>query len=69
MRLACYVVDLIETIRIFFFLGFGLCGTAETIITAMAKRKDLQDLTVVSNNAGNAGDDGLCKFSIFHSLV
>jgi 3-oxoacid CoA-transferase len=68
MRLACYVVDLIETIRIF-FLGFGLCGTAETIITAMAKRKDLQDLTVVSNNAGNAGDDGLCKFSIFHSLV
>ncbi|KAJ9092378.1 hypothetical protein QFC21_006880 [Naganishia friedmannii] len=39
--------------------GFGLCGTAETIITAMAKRKDLQDLTVVSNNAGNAGDDGL----------
>ncbi|KAI5449680.1 hypothetical protein NCC49_004141 [Naganishia albida] len=39
--------------------GFGLCGTAETIIHAMAKRKDLQDLTVVSNNAGNAGDDGL----------
>jgi 3-oxoacid CoA-transferase len=28
----------------------------------MAKRKDLQDLTIVSNNAGNAGDDGLCKF-------
>ncbi|KAJ9113994.1 hypothetical protein QFC22_005812 [Naganishia vaughanmartiniae] len=39
--------------------GFGLCGTAETVITAMAKRQDLQDLTVVSNNAGNAGDDGL----------
>lgn len=44
--------------------GFGLCGTAETIIHAMAKRKDLQDLTVVSNNAGNAGDDGLCKFEV-----
>ena len=42
--------------------GFGLCGTAETIIHALAKRKDLQDLTVVSNNAGNAGDDGLCEW-------
>ncbi|WWC91783.1 uncharacterized protein L201_006730 [Kwoniella dendrophila CBS 6074] len=39
--------------------GFGLCGTAETIITAMTERKDLQDLMVVSNNAGNAGSAGL----------
>ncbi|WWC94963.1 hypothetical protein V866_001815 [Kwoniella sp. B9012] len=39
--------------------GFGLCGTAETIITAIHERKDLQDLMVVSNNAGNAGTAGL----------
>ncbi|WVQ84683.1 hypothetical protein IAT38_006838 [Cryptococcus sp. DSM 104549] len=38
--------------------GFGLCGTAETIIHAI-KKSDLQDLTVVSNNAGNAGTHGL----------
>ncbi|WWC72101.1 uncharacterized protein I206_106061 [Kwoniella pini CBS 10737] len=39
--------------------GFGLCGTAETIIAAIHERKDLQDLMVVSNNAGNAGTAGL----------
>ena len=39
--------------------GFGLCGTAETLITAIAKRADLRDLTAVSNNAGNSGDGGL----------
>ncbi|OCF38032.1 3-oxoacid CoA-transferase [Kwoniella heveanensis BCC8398] len=38
--------------------GFGLCGTAETIITAL-KNSNIQDLTVVSNNAGNAGTAGL----------
>ncbi|WWD19720.1 hypothetical protein CI109_104184 [Kwoniella shandongensis] len=38
--------------------GFGLCGTAETIIHAI-KNSDLKDLTVVSNNAGNAGTFGL----------
>ncbi|OXG29629.1 3-oxoacid CoA-transferase [Cryptococcus neoformans] len=38
--------------------GFGLCGTAETIIKAM-RESDLKDLTVVSNNAGNAGTYGL----------
>ncbi|KAL8278120.1 hypothetical protein RQP46_009444 [Phenoliferia psychrophenolica] len=39
--------------------GFGLCGTAETIIAAILRRTDLKDLTAVSNNAGNAGDAGL----------
>ncbi|ODN84981.1 hypothetical protein L202_00825 [Cryptococcus amylolentus CBS 6039] len=38
--------------------GFGLCGTAETIIKAI-RQSDLKDLTVVSNNAGNAGTFGL----------
>lgn len=38
--------------------GFGLCGTAETIIKAI-KESELKDLTVVSNNAGNAGTFGL----------
>ena len=39
--------------------GFGLCGTAETIIAAIARRKDLTDLTAVSNNAGTAIGGGL----------
>ena len=41
--------------------GFGLCGTAETIIHAMLNRgKDsLNNLTAVSNNAGASGDGGL----------
>lgn len=43
--------------------GFGLCGTAETIIKAM-RESDLKDLTVVSNNAGNAGTYGLCKLQL-----
>jgi 3-oxoacid CoA-transferase len=30
-----------------------LCGTAETIITALHKRTDLKDMTGVSNNAGD----------------
>ncbi|PNS16606.1 Succinyl-CoA:3-ketoacid coenzyme A transferase 1, mitochondrial [Sphaceloma murrayae] len=39
--------------------GFGLCGTPDTIIAAIARRgKDVQNLKAVSNNAG-AGDDGL----------
>ncbi|WOO78007.1 putative succinyl-CoA:3-ketoacid coenzyme A transferase, mitochondrial [Vanrija pseudolonga] len=39
--------------------GFGLCGTAETLITAIVDRPDIKDLTVVSNNAGNVGAGGL----------
>ncbi|KAF2860370.1 beta ketoadipate:succinyl-CoA transferase, TR2 [Piedraia hortae CBS 480.64] len=39
--------------------GFGLCGTPETLIKALARRKDLRDLTVVSNNAGTASGGGL----------
>ena len=40
--------------------GFGLCGTAETIISAMVRRGDsLSNLTAVSNNAGAAGSGGL----------
>ncbi|KIW32025.1 uncharacterized protein PV07_03604 [Cladophialophora immunda] len=44
-----------------FSAGFGLCGTAETIITAMHKRgvESLNNLTAVSNNAGAAGAGGL----------
>lgn len=32
--------------------GFGLCGIPETLITALARRKDVNNLTAVSNNAG-----------------
>ncbi|KAK1810833.1 hypothetical protein LTR12_014792 [Friedmanniomyces endolithicus] len=41
--------------------GFGLCGTAETIICALAKRgpESLHLLTAVSNNAGTAIGGGL----------
>lgn len=42
-------------------LGFGICGTADTLIDAIRKRPDLKDLTVVSNNAGNGGEAGLCE--------
>ncbi|KAF9228717.1 3-oxoacid CoA-transferase [Gyrodon lividus] len=40
--------------------GFGLCGTPETLITALSKRKDVTELTAISNNAGS-GDGGLVK--------
>lgn len=41
--------------------GFGLCGTAETILQAMHKRgpESLHSLTAVSNNAGTAVGGGL----------
>lgn len=40
--------------------GFGLCGTAETVIAAIHKRGDaLKDLTAVSNNAGASTEGGL----------
>lgn len=41
--------------------GFGLCGTAETLIHAMVTRgaDSLNNLTAVSNNAGASGDGGL----------
>jgi 3-oxoacid CoA-transferase len=41
--------------------GFGLCGTAETIIAAMKRRgvDSLNSLTAVSNNAGTAIGGGL----------
>jgi len=42
-------------------LGFGLCGTPDTLIRALAKREDVKDLIAVSNNAG-AGEHGLGMF-------
>ncbi|KAI0673026.1 3-oxoacid CoA-transferase [Trametes maxima] len=41
--------------------GFGLCGTPDTLIAALAKRKDVvKELTAVSNNVGS-GELGLGK--------
>ena len=40
--------------------GFGLSGIPETLLKALSKRTDLQDILAVSNNAG-AGDKGLGK--------
>lgn len=34
--------------------GFGLCGNAENCITEI-KRRNIRDLTVISNNCGNKG--------------
>lgn len=41
--------------------GFGLCGVAETLITALHRRgpENLHSLTAVSNNAGVEGKGGL----------
>jgi 3-oxoacid CoA-transferase len=41
--------------------GFGLCGVPQTLINAIRDNDSIQDLTVVSNNAGNSGEGGLCK--------
>ncbi|KAJ2313733.1 Succinyl-CoA:3-ketoacid coenzyme A transferase 1, mitochondrial [Coemansia sp. RSA 2610] len=38
--------------------GFGLCGIPENLLKAIARRKDIQQITAVSNNAGTA-DYGL----------
>lgn len=38
--------------------GFGLCGTPDTLIQAIARRSEVKDLTCVSNNAG-VGKSGL----------
>lgn len=45
--------------------GFGLCGVAETLITAMHKRgpEALNGLTAVSNNAGQEGMGGLSSLT------
>jgi len=40
--------------------GFGLCGTPDTLIGALAARGDVRNLTAVSNNAGS-GQFGLGK--------
>lgn len=33
-------------------LGFGLCGIPEKLIDGLVERDDINDLTVISNNAG-----------------
>lgn len=38
--------------------GFGLCGTPDTLIHALSKRPEVQNITAVSNNAG-VGERGL----------
>lgn len=46
-------------------LGFGLCGVPQTLINAIRANEKIQDLTVVSNNAGNSGNGGLCESPVF----
>ncbi|KAK0562019.1 hypothetical protein OC844_002900 [Tilletia horrida] len=40
--------------------GFGLCGTPDTLIAAIARNPSIKELTCVSNNAGS-GERGLGK--------
>ena len=47
--------------------GFGLCGTPNTLIQALAKRPEVTKLTGVSNNAG-VGDKGLGEPNIEESI-
>ena len=47
--------------------GFGLCGTPNTLIQALAKRPEVTKLTGVSNNAG-VGDKGLGEPSIEENI-
>ncbi|KZV69458.1 3-oxoacid CoA-transferase [Peniophora sp. CONT] len=44
--------------------GFGLCGTPDTLIGALARRPEVKGLTAVSNNAGS-GMNGLGR--LLHS--
>ena len=46
--------------------GFGLCGIAENCIDALTKM-DIKDLTVISNNIGNAGK-GLVKILVQNKI-
>lgn len=45
--------------------GFGLCGVAETLISAIQRRgsKNLHSLTAISNNAGAPGKGGLATLT------
>lgn len=43
------------------YIGFGLCGTPDTLINALSQRKDVGNLTAVSNNVGS-GEKGLGMF-------
>ena len=45
-------------------IGFGLCGTPDTLIEALSRRKDVGKLTAVSNNVGS-GEKGLGKCTLF----
>ncbi len=47
--------------------GFGLCGIAENCIDALAQRKDLTELAIISNNIGNSGR-GLVKLLKNHQI-
>lgn len=45
-------------------VGFGLCGTPDTLISALARRPEVRNITAVSNNAG-VDQNGLGK--LLHS--
>ena len=67
MRSSFYIfVWLLETVSSLgeWTIGFGLCGTPDTLIEALSRRKDVGKLTAVSNNVGS-GEKGLGKCTLF----
>jgi 3-oxoacid CoA-transferase len=48
-----FVSTLVDpSICLFRYAGFGLCGTPDTLIQALAQRPQVNNLTIISNNAG-----------------
>lgn len=41
----------------------------QTLINAIRSNEKIQDLTVVSNNAGNSGNGGLCESPSFRAFA
>lgn len=50
--------------------GFGLCGSANTLISALAKYPEKNNLTIVSNNSGVGKEGvGMCPGSVPWGIV
>lgn len=49
---AAEAVEVVKSNDILLTGGFGLCGIPDTLLKALAERKEVNGLTGVSNNAG-----------------
>jgi 3-oxoacid CoA-transferase subunit A len=55
LKTAEEAIEMIEDSASLLVGGFGLCGTPFTLIDAIAKQRNVMNLTVISNNLGEAG--------------